>query len=108
MITLLTNLLRQKKMLDYVWQEIKNNMQTLKKQSAKIKVYLVFIGIFNFLGGKLKLTHALFHSCLPFLDFLGQIVHLYKYLWLTLVYTYFKPLQTFSFVVTYWHALENA
>jgi hypothetical protein len=31
--------------------------------------HLLFIGVFDFLGEKLKFEQLLFHSCLPFLDF---------------------------------------
>jgi hypothetical protein len=56
-------------MLDYVWDDFKNKNVNIKKNSAKIKVYLVFIEIFNFFRGRFELAHALFHSCLPFPDF---------------------------------------
>jgi hypothetical protein len=79
-----------------------------KKNSTKIKVYLFFIGIFNFLGRRLELTHALFHSCLPFPEIFDQTKHFYKSLWATLVDTYLRPLRTFSYAIIYCHALENA
>jgi len=58
-----------------------------KQNSAKIKVYFGSIGIFNFFGGRFELTHALFHSCLPFpeiLKFLTKLrisTHLFGQLW---------------------------
>jgi len=35
----------------------------------KLNNHLVFIGIFNFLGGKFESKQTLFHSCLHFLGF---------------------------------------
>jgi hypothetical protein len=35
-------------------------------------------------------------------------MHFYKFIWIDLIDTYRKSLQTFSFIVTYWQALENA
>jgi len=40
---------------------------------------LVFTRVFNFLGLKLALTHALFHSCQPLLDFLKKLMHLCRF-----------------------------
>jgi hypothetical protein len=78
------------------------------KKCGNIKIYLVFIGVFNFLWGILELTHAFSHYSLPFLDFFGQVMHFYKSLWAILIDTYCKSLQMFSFVVVYWQALKNA
>ncbi len=39
----------------------------------KIKIYLVFTRILNFLGGKLELTHAFSHFYLTFLKFLAKL-----------------------------------
>jgi len=68
---------------------------------VKIKVCLIFIGIFNFLWGRLELTHALFNSCVPFLEFFDQTMNFYKSLWATLVDIYFKPLQKNSYAIIY-------
>jgi hypothetical protein len=40
----------KKKMVDYARQEFKKNL--IKNNLVKIKSYFVFIGIFNFLGGR--------------------------------------------------------
>jgi hypothetical protein len=54
-------------------------MKKKLKQYSKLKAYLVFIGMFNVLGQILVSTQALFHSCLPFVDFLGEVMHFCKY-----------------------------
>jgi hypothetical protein len=46
-------------------------------------------------------------SYLPFLDFLGQVICFCKPPCASLK-TYFKPLQTFKSIITYWHVLKNA
>jgi hypothetical protein len=79
----------------------------LKKNCNKLNNHLFFIGIFHFLGSKLEFEQALFHSCLPFLDFLSQGIHFCKYDWVDLIETNLKFLQFFSLVVAYWHALEK-
>ncbi len=38
-----------------------------------------FIGVFNFLGLKLVVMQNFVHSCVSFLDFLGHVIHFYKY-----------------------------
>jgi len=35
-------------------------------------------------------------------------MHFYKSPWVTLIDTYLKPLQTFSFIVAYYHTFKNA
>jgi hypothetical protein len=37
--------------------------------------YLVFIGVFNFLGLKLKSMQALSHADFPFPNFFGHVMH---------------------------------
>jgi hypothetical protein len=69
-----------------------------KKNLENIKSYLVFTRVFNFLGGRPKLTYAFSHSCLPFL---GQVMHFYKSPWIVLIDTYCKYLQTFLYIVGY-------
>jgi hypothetical protein len=46
-------------------------------------------------------------SYLPFPDFLGQVIYFCKPPCASLK-TYFKPLQTFKSIMTYWHVLKNA
>jgi hypothetical protein len=50
----------------------------LEKNYNRLNDHLVFIGIFNFLGGKLESKQALFHSCLHFPNVLGQVIHFCK------------------------------
>ncbi len=72
------------------------------QKSLENENYFAFNGMFNFLKGRLKkITHAFSHSYLPFPDFFGHIMHFCKFPWATLVDTYHKFLQTFSFVVAY-------
>jgi len=49
----------------------------------------------------------LFHSCLPFPNFLGQIICFYKFDWVELIKINQRFLRTFSLIVTYLHALEK-
>jgi hypothetical protein len=70
----------------------------LKKWRNK-EDYLVFIGVFNFLGRMLVLTKALFHSYFPFLNFLNQMIHFYRSIWVNLTKTCFRSLHTFSSIV---------
>jgi len=44
----------------------------MEKNYNRLNNYLVFIGIFNFLGGNFEFEQTLFHSCLPFPIFLSQ------------------------------------
>ncbi len=83
-----------------------NNEKELK-QYSKLKAYLVFTRMFNVFGQIIVSTQALFHSCLPFLDFLGEIMHFCKYAWIDLMDIYFKFLQFFSSIVPYWDAFEK-
>jgi len=55
--------------------KLKQNVNAKKSRNF---FYLVFIKIFSFLGGRLELTHVFSHSCPPFLDFFGQVMHFYK------------------------------
>jgi hypothetical protein len=66
-----------------------------------LKNYLVLIGMFNFLGRILVSKQALFHSYLPFIDFLSQMMQFYKFVWANLIETYFRLLQTFSSTLPY-------
>jgi hypothetical protein len=45
---------------------------------------------------------------LSFPNFLGHIMHFSKSTRANWMKTCFKPLQTYSSTITYWHALENA
>ncbi len=63
--------------------------------------------MFNFLGLKPTVFQAFIHSCPPFLNFLGHIIHFYKYVLADLMETYFKPLKTFSSTIAYWQTLEK-
>jgi hypothetical protein len=67
----------------------------------------MFVGVFSFFWGRSKSLQALFHYCLPLLDFLGQVKHFYKSFCVVLIDTYFKPLQKNSLDIVYWQALEN-
>jgi hypothetical protein len=78
------------------------------KKFKNLKIYLVFIRIFNFQMGSIEFTHAFSHSCLPFPKKFGQVMNFYKSLYANLIDTYCKFLQTFSSIVTYWQTLENA
>jgi len=80
----------------------------VKKKCEQKKNYLVFIGVFNFLGGTFEITHAFSNSCLPFLDFFGHIIHFCKSPCAILIGTYCNFSQTFSSIIVYWQALENA
>jgi hypothetical protein len=55
----------------------------------------MFIIIFNFFGGRFELTHVLSHSCPPFLDFFGQVMHFRKSPWAILINTYHKAFANF-------------
>ncbi len=65
------------------------------------KTNLSFIGIFNFLGLKSTSMQSLFHSYQPSSNFFGQVMHFCKYIWVNLMETYLKPLQTFSSLKAY-------
>jgi flagellar biosynthesis protein FlhB len=54
-----------------------NNLKWKKKKKT-----FILIGMFNFLKQILKSSWALFHSCLPFPNFFGQIIHFYKFDWI--------------------------
>jgi hypothetical protein len=54
-----------------------------------------------------KFKHALFHSYLPFFNFLGQIIHFCKSNWVDLIEINLRFLQTLSSIVTYVHTLEK-
>jgi hypothetical protein len=45
-----------------------------EKSYNRLNNYLVFIGIFNFLGGNFESEQTLFHSCLPFPKNLSQYI----------------------------------
>jgi hypothetical protein len=62
---------KTKKMLNYAWQEFLKNI-------VKINRYIFLIRVFNFLKGRLELTHAFSHSYLSFLDFFDQVMHFCK------------------------------
>jgi hypothetical protein len=47
----------------------------LEKNCNRLNNHLVLIGVFNFLGGKLESEQALFHFCLHFPYFIGQVIH---------------------------------
>jgi hypothetical protein len=66
-------------MLDYAWQKLK------KKSKQKNDI---FTRVFNFLGGRPKLGHAFSHSCLPFPNFFGQVMHFCKSPSIVLIDTY--------------------
>jgi hypothetical protein len=80
-----------------------------RNSSNKIlKIYLVFTRIFNFVKRILKLSQALFHSYLPFLDFSNQVnMHFFKSNYVDLIETNFIFIHILSLVVVYWHALEK-
>ncbi len=72
----------------------------------KKKKNIVFIGVFSFLRGRSKLTHVVFHSILPFLVFLGQVIHFCKSPYLALIYI----IEAFAeklIILAYWHVLKN-
>jgi hypothetical protein len=48
----------------------------------------------------IEFKHAFFHSYIPFLDFLGQIMHVYKSNWEDSMEIIIRFLQTFSSIVT--------
>jgi hypothetical protein len=52
----------------------KVEMKIDKKINKKI-IYLILTRVFNFLGKIPKSIQVLFHFCLPFLDFLGHVMH---------------------------------
>jgi len=63
------------------WIKKKKNLKVKKGRKLvfkRLKNHLFFIGIFNFLGWTVEFKHVLFHSCLHFLDFLGQVIHFCK------------------------------
>jgi len=78
-----SNWKKMKKMLC----KIKINKNVHIKKFKKLKIYFVYTGIFNFWEGRLEFTHAFSHSCLPFLDFWGQVMHFYKSPWVDLIDT---------------------
>jgi hypothetical protein len=45
----------------------------------RLNNHLVFIGVFNFLGGSFEYEQALFHSYLPFPKDLIQVIHFCKF-----------------------------
>ncbi len=96
------------------WKYVKQGKVKIEKKKCEHKKnlknenYFVFNGMFNFLRGKPEITHAFSHSYLPFPYFFGHVMHFCKYPWATLIDTYHKFLQTFSSVVAYWQAFENA
>ncbi len=65
-------------MLDYAWQKLK------KKCKQK---NLIFIRVFNFLGGRPKFGPAFSHSCLPFPNVFGQVIHFCKFPSIALINT---------------------
>jgi hypothetical protein len=65
--------------------KIEKNVNT--KKSRKMKFYNVFTRVFNFLKGRPEFTHVFSHSCLPFIDFFGQLMHFWKSLWAVLIDT---------------------
>jgi hypothetical protein len=67
----------------------------------RLNNHFVFIGVFNFLVGRLEFEQALFHSCLAFPKTLGQIIHFYKSNYVDLIKTSLKSLQTISSMVAY-------
>ncbi len=82
---LLANLQRQKNRLDYIICKIFKRKCKLNVFN-KHKNFLIFIKVFNFLGGRPKFTHTLIHFCMFFLDFLGHVIHFCKFLCATLIY----------------------
>jgi hypothetical protein len=74
---------------------------TRKKNCNRLNNYLVFIGVFYFLGGRLKYEKFLFHSYLSFLDFFNQVIHFYKFEYAYLLKKNLRFLQIFSIVVAY-------
>jgi hypothetical protein len=81
--------------------KIKCDKKCAHKKSKKLKIYLIFIKVFNFLGGKPKFTHVFSHFCLPLPNCFGQVMHFYKFPWTNLMHTYPKSLQTFLLFVAY-------
>jgi hypothetical protein len=75
MMTLPSNIHRQRKNFKLCMVGIQKQNVNIKKFNKNKKVYFVFIGVINFLGIRHELTHALFHFCLPFLDFFDQVMH---------------------------------
>jgi hypothetical protein len=72
-----------------------------KKNCNRLYNHFVYIGIFDFLGGRLKYEQFLFHSCLPFLQNLGKVIHFYKFEYVDLIKTNLRFLQFFLLVTTY-------
>jgi hypothetical protein len=66
-----------------------------------LKNYLVLIGVFIFLGRILVSKQVNFHSYLSFPNFLGQVMHFYKFIWANLIETYFKLVQIVSSALPY-------
>jgi hypothetical protein len=80
-------------MFNPIWSQTK--VLKLKKEKIRKICYLILTGLFNFVKQILALIYILSHSCLPFLDFLGQVMNFYKYTCVNLIYTYFKFYKPF-------------
>jgi hypothetical protein len=68
---------------------------------------LVLLGVLNLRGGNSLSTQAFSHSCLPFLDFLIQVIVFYKPTRASFTFTCLSPIETLSSFINYWHVLEN-
>ncbi len=73
----------------------------MEKNYDRLNNHLVFIGAFNFLGGKFEYEQALFHSYLPFPKTLSQVIHFYKSDWVDLIETNLRFLETFLSIIAY-------
>jgi hypothetical protein len=51
----------------------------MEKKCNRLNNRLVFTGAFNFLGGNFEFEQTLFHSYLPFLKILSQVMHFCKF-----------------------------
>ncbi len=70
--------------------------------------YFFFISVFNFFDCNLDSMQALFHACLPLLDFLGPGYIVLDGRWTTFTNTKGRLIGTFSFALTYLHTIESA
>jgi hypothetical protein len=110
MIILLAHLQNKNTKFNLLFKHIQSKKKFLKlKNYLKMKNSLpCFHWGIKFPKKILASTQALFHFGLPFLDFLYQMMHFCKSIYVDLIQTYFKILPIFSSNVPYWHVLQNA
>jgi hypothetical protein len=71
-----------------------------KNNNKQTNIKVLMITLFSFLW-RFKSVQSMLHSCLPFDNFFGQIMHFYKLEYVVLTNTYFKPLQKKSLAEAY-------